>query len=214
MTLIFDFDSTLINCESLEEIASKFLQLSSKQLKEIKELTEQAMRGHISFIDSLEARLSIAQPSLKSIYSFIQNKENIWSAGCKNLIKSFSDVWVITGGFEVLVKELCLELSISQDKIYGVKAIWNEDGAFEGLDKKNPFCYSKIEGARTLKKFWSSPSVMIGDGMTDYEIFEQGLVDYFIVYTEHAFRKEVVKKAPMQAKNMSELKLCLHKIFS
>jgi HAD superfamily phosphoserine phosphatase-like hydrolase len=214
MTLIFDFDSTLINCESLEEIASRSPQLSSEQLNEIKELTEKAMNGSISFIDSLEARLSITQPSLKSIYSFIQNKENIWSAGSKKLIEDFPDVWVLTGGFEILVKELCLELPISQDKIYGVKATWNEDGAFEGLDKKNPFYHSKIEGARALKKHWSSPSVMIGDGMTDYEIFEQGLVDYFIVYKEHAYREEVIKKAPMQAKNMSELKICLHKIFS
>ena len=143
MTLIFDFDSTLINCESLEEIASRSLQLSSEQLNEIKELTEKAMNGSISFIDSLEARLSITQPSLKSIYSFIQNKENIWSAGCKKLIEDFPDVWVLTGGFEILVKELCLELPISQDKIYGVKATWNEDGAFEGLDKKILFITQK-----------------------------------------------------------------------
>ena len=214
MTLIFDFDSTLINCESLEEIASGSLQLSSEQLKEIEELTEQAMRGTLSFIDSLEARLAITQPSLKNIHSFIQNKGNIWSTGCKNLIKSFSDVWVITGAFEVLVKELCLELPISQNKIYGVKATWNEEGEFKGLDKKNPSYYSKIERARVLKKHWNSPSVMIGDGMTDFEIYKQGLVDYFIVYTEHAYREEVVKKAPLQAKNMSELELCLHKIFS
>ena len=60
-TVIFDFDSTLIRVESLEEILRPQLEARPHLATAMEEITQRGMEGQISFRDSLEQRLAIAR---------------------------------------------------------------------------------------------------------------------------------------------------------
>ena len=54
---------------------------------------------------------------------------------------------------------------------------------------------SKVEGIKSVSKNWSNPKIAIGDGSTDLALFEQGLVDHFILFTQHAQRSELMNRS-------------------
>ena len=62
MTLILDFDSTIIKGESLDLLAETVFENRLEpnfKLQEIKKLTDEGMEGRISFQESLNRRLKI-----------------------------------------------------------------------------------------------------------------------------------------------------------
>ena len=52
----------------------------------------------------------------------------------------------------------------------------------------------------------------MGDGFTDYQLYESGLTTHFIAYTEHQKREKVVKLADNIANNCGELKSHIERI--
>lgn len=59
---VFDFDSTFVQVEALEELAEITLKGDKnreKALEQIKQLTDQGIEGQISFTDGLRKRLAI-----------------------------------------------------------------------------------------------------------------------------------------------------------
>ena len=46
---------------------------------------------------------------------------------------------------------------------------------------------------------------MIGDGFTDYEVFENGTTEHFICYTENIERDKVVQLAEYHANSFDEV---------
>ena len=54
--------------------------------------------------------------------------------------------------------------------------------------------------------------MLVGDGFTDLQVYQSKLVDYFIAYTEHVNRQEVVALASYQVNNIDDLKFRLKKI--
>ena len=51
--------------------------------------------------------------------------------------------------------------------------------------------------------------IAVGDGFTDYQLFEAGFVDKFIAYTEHVERASVVEKAECIAIDVGVLRYIL-----
>ena len=56
-TIFFDFDSTMISCESLDEIIKTKISDESLTIEKISKITQLGMNGQISFIESLQRRL-------------------------------------------------------------------------------------------------------------------------------------------------------------
>lgn len=68
--LVIDFDSTIIEVETLEELAEEALRDNKNKeeiLKQISKITNQGMEGKISFTDSLQKRLSLFDLNQKII---------------------------------------------------------------------------------------------------------------------------------------------------
>ena len=57
--LIIDFDSTIISCETLDELSNLSLQDDLKKINQIKNITDRAMNGNIEFTQALNDRLNI-----------------------------------------------------------------------------------------------------------------------------------------------------------
>lgn len=196
-TVIFDFDSTLIQCESLEEILAPKLTDPTIDAA-IRDITRQGMEGSITFTQSLAKRLALASPTLYDVTNFGERATRLLSVGMEPLIRKLLErnvqVMIISGGLREAILPVAQFLGIDPEHVHAVRLQWHGDGTFAGIDENDPFSISKVMGAKTLADSWPRPRIAVGDGMTDYHLFQHGLVEHFICYTEHARREPVLSQ--------------------
>ncbi len=209
-TVIFDFDSTLITAESLELLLAPPLANHPEKQALLAEITQQGMDGTISFAESLQQRLQIAAPTQQSIDQLAKTITQYLTPGMPALIKTLQDqgmdIWIISGGLRELILPVGLALNIAAAQIHGVQLRFGNHGQFIGIDQHDPFSHSKVDGARPLSKKWQSAGVMIGDGMTDYHVYQAGLADHFIAFTQHARRTAVLSQpGVIEANSVTQL---------
>ena len=90
--------------------------------------------------------------------------------------------------------------------VHAAQLHWDADGHFAGINHDEPFSHSKKLGAEQIASHWQQqPVIMIGDGMSDYEIFACGLAQHFIAYSEHAARPAVNQVATEKAHSPAKL---------
>lgn len=208
--VIFDFDSTLIRFESLEVIMAELLQGDQSKIQQIEALTNAGMNGEMSFRDSLEARLKVAKPTKTAVNEFVtQYCPSALTVGIKELIETLhqhnAKVWIISGGFSELILPFAEYLGIPASRVFAVNLHWDENGYFDGLNNDNGFCDSKVTGVTKIQDQLVGETVIVGDGFTDYELYNAGIADEFIAYTEHVQRDKVLSVTRLCAKNIDEL---------
>ena len=212
--IIFDFDSTLIKGESLELILEPLLEDSPEKLKEIENITNLGMQGDLSFRESLEQRLAIASPTKASIEAFTKEHcPSLLTRGIEDFMNELQHkgykIWIFSGGLTESIAPFAKALKISRKNIYAVEVNWNEDGSFNSLDNTNGACDSKLVAFEKAKELLQGEVIAVGDGYTDYQLFEAGLADKFIAYTEHVERANVVEKAECIAMDVGVLRYIL-----
>jgi len=214
-TVVFDFDSTLIRCESLEKIL-EMKGLSVAKLNEVKEITRKGMEGEISFIDSLKRRLNSADLNLKDFEAFGKEAANFLTPGMEALIEklqeSGTEVWIVSGTAKEAMLPLAKRLKIPHEQMLGVQLEWEPDGALKRLDDKIAINRSKWEGAKEKAKKWSPPTVAVGDGITDFALYEQGVVEHFVAFTGNVSREALKAHSLLGAGSAEELKTILEGI--
>ncbi|MGI9625207.1 MAG: HAD-IB family phosphatase [Longimicrobiales bacterium] len=208
-TIIFDFDSTLVGCESLEEIARHQLKGDENRARQYQELTNAGMAGTMTFNESLRARLEIARPHRSALVRFGQQAPHPWTAGVPDLVGQLMsaghEVWIVSGApIEVLIAAGA-QLGIPPERIRGVRLKWSATGEFEGVDPDDPFSHSKVLGVSGLEQSWPSPRIMVGDGATDRALYDHGLVNFFIPFTAHVRRPEVLGDGVPEANSVQRL---------
>ncbi len=196
-TVIFDFDSTLVPCESLEVVLARAPGASAQDLERGAEITRLGMEGAISFHDSLTQRLEIARPARRDLIAVGEELAGGMTDGAPEVVAWLHDeghdVWIVSGGFQEVLLPVAAALGIPAARVQGVRALWTGEGAFDGLDDDDAFAHSKVEGVRKLAPTWPHPSIGVGDGATDRALCDTGLVDAFIAYTEHVRRSFVAE---------------------
>ena len=203
-TVVFDFDSTLITCESLDEI----LALSSPDdAARIREITDAGMEGRIRFCESLMRRLAIAQPTRAQVEAFGQAAVNRLAPGMEGLVKDLAaDVWIVSGGLLDVLAPVAAHLGI--EHVLGTRARWSDDGSFAGIDN----CQEKAELAADHAGAWSRPRIGVGDGMSDHALLAAGHVDHFIAFTAIVRRGPVVATGAPEAASVPELRYLLSRL--
>ena len=214
-TLIFDFDSTLIKYESLELILSEQLKTSPEKMKQIEHLTHLGMEGKLSFQESLQKRLEIASPNLKDLTEFGKNSLLYITDGMKELLnwaKNNFELWIVSGGLKESIQPFADAFEISH--VHAVSLNWTSTGKFISLNDTDPFSKSKVDGVKTIFSSWKKPSVMVGDGFTDFKVFSEGYSTDFIGFTQNVRRSFLNENECLEASNCIELKVHLKKILN
>ncbi len=209
--IIFDFDSTLIKKESLELILEPLLKDSPEKLQEIERITNLGMQGDLSFRKSLEQRLAIASPTKAIIKAFAKEYcPYLLTRGIEDFIKELHskgyNVWIFSGGLTESIVPFARVLQIPIKNIYAVNVDWKEDGSFKSLNDDNGACDSKLIAFEKAKELLQGEVIAVGDGFTDYQLFEAGYADKFIAYTEYVERASVVDKAESIAMDVGVLR--------
>ena len=108
--IVFDMDSTLINCEVIDELAREV-----NMQNEVAEITESAMRGELDFGESLHQRLSLLKGAPSSILSKVLDAID-YNPGEKRLISKLQSLGyktaIISGGFSFFTEHIKNSLSI------------------------------------------------------------------------------------------------------
>ncbi len=199
---IIDFDSTFTQVEALDELARISLKKHPGReaiYKKIEDLTNLAMEGKLSFRESLSARVQLLEANrnhLKQLVTRLKRKVSASFSRNKNFLKKHADnVLIVSGGFKEFIIPVVLPYHIRKENIYANTFLFGKDDRITGYDDSNPL--SREGGKVTLLKELNLPGEIygIGDGHSDFQLKEFGMIKKFYAFTENIERKTVTEKA-------------------
>ena len=212
VTLILDFDSTIVAAEGLDEIAKLALakdpEAQAKVLA-IEGITRDGMEGRIGIDVSLERRLAMLTITKAHVAACVKELKRRIAPSFrrhKALVKrNASRIYVVSSGFREYVVPVCAELGIPEDHVLANAFTWTKDGVVSGFDRKSPLARvnGKSEAVRSLKL--KGRVVAVGDGATDCEIRDAGAAAEFVAYCENIEREGVVARADRVVRGVDEL---------
>ena len=167
---VFDFDSTLMDGETLEFLA-KELGID----KEVREITDLAMRGEIDFFESLQKRVSLLKGLELKKVNEICHKLPLMK-GAKEVVSGLKDrgykVVCFSGGFKNATTYFAEELGLDADFS---NVLHEKDGILTGLvGGEMMFNTSKGDMLVRLQQVLGidrGETLVVGDGANDISMF-------------------------------------------
>ncbi len=170
--LLMDMDSTLIQCECIDEIAD-FLGIKAK----ISDITERAMQGELDFATSLIERVKLLQGLDAAVLQQVYEQRIRLTDGAETLIQTVHahgwKVGVVSGGFtyftNLLQHRLQLDFTLSNQL-----DIQNEQLTGKVLGDIVD-AQSKVQMLRSQAQAYGIPmkqTVAIGDGANDVPMLQ------------------------------------------
>ena len=199
---IIDFDSTFTQVEALDELARISLEGhpdQEKVYKEIERYTNLAMEGKISFRESLAGRISLLKANkshLQLLVKHLKKKVSKSFERNKDFFKQNEDTaWIVSGGFKEFITPVVTQYGIKTENIYANTFLFDEDGNIIGYDDTNPLSDEggKVKLLQDLKI--QGRIYGIGDGYSDFQLKESGMIEKFFAFTENISRQSVTEKA-------------------
>ena len=215
---IFDFDSTFIQVEALEELAMISLKGHPEKdriLAEINEVTTLGNNGKISFAESLSRRIPLLKANkthLDALIRKLKRKVSVSFARNRAFFREYADrIYIVSGGFKEFIDPIVAQYGIPAERVFANSFIFDDAGNIIGFDED--ILLSKDNGKVLLLKslHLTGDIYVIGDGYTDLQIREAGLANKFYVYTENIERESVVSRADHVAPTFEEF-LYLNKL--
>lgn len=209
--IVIDFDSTFTRVEAMDELSLISLanhpQAAQKQA-EIKNITDLAMSGQLSFAEALKRRVDLLEASkhhLQPLVDVLKTKVSDSFVRNREFLEKLSDrIYIVSSGFKEFIVPIVTEYGILPQNVYANTFTYDEQGRITGFDTNNPL--SKDGGKVILLKQMNLQGdvYVIGDGYTDYEIREAGLANKFYAFTENVQRDKVVQAADHVAATLDE----------
>ncbi|GHA37692.1 hypothetical protein GCM10007103_18950 [Salinimicrobium marinum] len=213
---VIDFDSTFTQVEALDvlgEISLANDKDREKNLEEVKDLTDQGMKGDLSFRESLEKRLALLKANKEHLAPLVEAlSKRISSSFIRN--KSFfqenrDNIYIISNGFKEFIVPIVQEYGVKEENVFANTFEFDANGNITGFDMENGLSFNngKVEQLKTLDL--KGDVYVIGDGYTDYEIKAAGLANKFYAFTENVERANILEKADHITPSLDEF-LFLH----
>ncbi len=190
--IIFDCDSTLVTIEGLDCLAKKY-----HREEEIAAITSLGMSGNLPFSQSIRRRLNILKLRQHDLEWLGDQYIHNLTTGAADLVNSLKqmdvNIYLVTGGPRPAVDKLGQYLDISPKNIWA-SCLLEERGYMCADDQ----CVMTTDfGKETVVKqiSKSGPTVVIGDGMTDYNAGKHA--DMFIGFGRVIKREKVEALSPL-----------------
>lgn len=208
---IIDFDSTFTQVEALDELARISLANHpnrQQHFDEIENLTNAAMDGNLSFRDSLSKRVELLQANREHLDILIkQLKKKVSASFSRNrdfFKKHADDVLIVSGGFKEFICPVVENYHIQAENVYANTFVFDENGNIIGYDLQNPLSEEggKVKLLQAMKL--DGRVFGIGDGYSDFQLKESGLIEKFFAFTENIERESVASRADYITPNFDE----------
>lgn len=212
LTYIFDFDSTLVGVESLDELARLSLAdhpEREQRLSELHTLTNEGMNGRLAFDESLRRRLDLFQANRNHLFELVDLLKEAITDSALELEDWFEEnadnIYVVSGGFADYIIPVVKELGIPASHVFANKFSYDDDGNVIGFDDSLPVSRPGGKAVQVTELELASPVIMVGDGFTDYEVRAKGAADEFWAFTQHVTRPTVVERADRVLESFEEI---------
>lgn len=208
---IIDFDSTFVQSESLEELATVTLKNNPKKesiIQKIKTITNLGMDGKISFRESLQRRLRLLEGNKLHINQVVKILKKKISPSIKRNKEFFkqhrNQIYIISGAFKEFILPIIKPFHLKKNHVLANSFILDKKGKIISFDTKNILSQAGAKVKAIKKLNLQGEIIVIGDGYTDYQIRAIGAAKHFVAFTETVYRKTVVKKADSVVSNFDE----------
>ncbi len=210
--LVFDFDSTLVSVEALDELFAQSLDGlpdREERVAQFQEITDLGMAGDLSAERSLAQRLELLEADQSLIARVADQIQRSLSPSVSRNLDFFRDerdrIHVVSGGFEELIRPTLLRLSLPESRLHAHRFSYDEEGRVTGLDPDTQMGRTGKPGVVKQLRGDSTELWVIGDGATDLELRTLGLADRFFAFTENRHRESVVRRADHVVRSIDEL---------
>ncbi|WP_316808611.1 HAD-IB family phosphatase [Pedobacter agri] len=199
---IIDFDSTFTQVEALDELARISLKNHPDKeaiFQKIEDYTNFAMEGKLSFSESLAQRVKLLEASedhLKLLIKHLKKKVSTsFSRNAEFFKKHADEVLIVSGGFKEFITPVVSQYHIKKENIYANTFVTTGDGKIIDYDHANPLSEEggKVKLLQHLKL--EGELFGIGDGYSDFQLRESGLINKFFAFTENIARESIVSRA-------------------
>ncbi len=201
-TFIIDFDSTLVQCETLDELADITLHdLPDRDalLRRLRWITEQGMDGMLPFDVSLQRRLRLLRAHRQHLDELTARlQQAVTPSVLRNrdwLLRNRDHIYVVSGGFEECIVPIMEALGLRPDHVLANAFRIDADGAIVGCEETRHLAQARGKVRQVAALDLPRPVVVIGDGYTDYEVRAAGEADMFWAFCENVSRPMVVAQA-------------------
>ncbi len=224
--LFFDFDSTIITKESLDEVISFALRKNPNRqniMRNIEDITRTGMEGNLPFTLSLKKRISVV-PLTKTDFQTVGNElANHVTEGFSELIneietKKIAICYIVSGGFFDSILPTAKLLSIPKTRVFTNHCLYDENGKVVSIDNEQP-CFSdkgKTDVIEYIKKTYkiTGNTCLVGDGANDLSAYQAGVVDHFCGFTGNQKRKIITENSPHLANSAKDLRSFIFSVFT
>ena len=199
---IIDFDSTFTQVEALDELARISLKKHPEKeliFQKIEDYTNLAMEGKLSFSESLAQRVKLLEANeehLKQLIKHLKKKVSTsFSRNAEFFKKHADEVLIVSGGFKEFITPVVSQYHIKKENIYANTFVTTGDGNIIDYDHANPLSEEggKVKLLQNLKL--EGELFGIGDGYSDFQLRESGMINKFFAFTENISRQTIIEKA-------------------
>jgi phosphoserine phosphatase len=208
---IFDFDSTLVKSETLNDMLEIALDGDQEKIKKIKEISDGAMNGlNISPLESINMRLTVATIDKNLINIMIEKSKAEITEGMVELIEKIKgrmNVFIVSGGFKEIIIPVAEILGIDKNNVFANEFLYDGQVVTGVADNILLQGKGKVRLIEKLKNdgILVGKNIMIGDGYTDLETYLYGAVDECIAFFGVVKRSRVDEEAKLKANTVKEL---------
>lgn len=210
-TYVLDFDSTLVACEALDELARLCLDGhpdKHARMQELEHLTHRGMTGDLAFDASLTQRLRLFAATKRDIARLTDYLiANISPSALEArdwFVKNQDHIYVVSGGFEEYIVPVAARLHILPQHVFANHFLYDGE-QITGFDASRPTSQQGGKATQIAQLHLPHPLIVIGDGFTDYEAKQKGLADEFWAYTENVNRAQITKKADRRVSSFKDI---------
>lgn len=211
-TMIFDFDSTLVDFETLEALADIALAGApdaEATRARIAALTDQAMGGEIGFGEALRQRLALLPLTRDHVATLAAQAPDRLTASVRRNLGFFqtgaAEAVILSGGFREVIAPVARALGVPADRVLCNDLVYDDDGRVTGVDDGNPLSHAEGKPRAIHGLNLTGRVVMVGDGWNDAEVKLAGAADAFYAFTEVVRRAPVVEAADAEAASLDEV---------
>ena len=209
--LVFDFDSTLVQDEGLDELFLRSLEGAAdreERADAFRAVTDRGMEGGLPYQESLRLRMEVLQANGEHVAETARRLASRITPSVERHRAFFQDperqIHIVSGGFQELILPTAAWLGIPAQRVHAQR-FQLADGVIVGIDPDTPMARGgKVEAVRLLQvppaELW-----IVGDGATDLELRTLGYAGTFVAFTENRRREPVVSAADHVAASMDDL---------
>lgn len=204
--IFFDFDSTVVKRETLDDAIATALADhpdKAKLIQEVEEITRLGMEGKLNFLDSVSRRLSVVPLSRDMLEARGYAMLNEITEGMPSVFKWIHEnnhtAHIVSGGFLECIAPVARMLGVQDKNLHTNRFVYDSQGRVLGADSSSLLWTNegKAPALRSLRpQFPNDKFILVGDGMNDYRAYESRAADEFYGFGGNVVRESVQSKAP------------------